>query len=307
MWAIVRDISERKAAERRQREADARLRELSAGLERTVAERTAELRESRAALMNLVDDLNARTAELRESNERLLGLDRLKSLFIATMSHELRTPLNSIIGFTGILLQGMAGPLGDEQRLQLGMVRASSEHLLALITDIIDLGKIEAGRIDLERRTFDLASLAGEVLASFRIAAAQKGLALTAETGPPRPVHSDPRRVRQVLVNLVGNAVKFTDAGEVRVVVSGREGGGAAVAVGDTGPGIPHAEQWRLFQPFSRIVGGEFARHEGTGLGLYLSQKLAGVLGGTIDVRSEPGRGSVFTFTLPAHAGEERA
>ena len=157
--------------------------------------------------------------ELTAANNKLQEVDKLKSLFIASMSHELRTPLNSIIGFTGILLQGLAGPLNDEQRKQLGMVKGSSHHLLELITDIIDMSKIEAGKLSLSLGSFDLASTAREVLESLQPAAGRKSLKLTLEAPERLQVKSDERRVRQVLVNLIGNAVKFTPSGEVSVVI----------------------------------------------------------------------------------------
>ena len=169
-----------------------------------------ERKRAEAALRLAHDELEQkvaeRTRELSEANARLQELDRLKSMFIASMSHELRTPLNSIIGFTGILLQGLAGDLNAEQRKQLGMVKGSSEHLLALITDIIDLSKIEAGKIDLTLEPFDLSKVVNEVLGSFQVAAARKALSLSADIPPGLMLVSDKRRIRQVLVNLVGNA-----------------------------------------------------------------------------------------------------
>jgi PAS domain S-box-containing protein len=197
--AVISDITELKLAEEE-------LRNLNATLDQKVRERTTELE-------SLLGDMTEAKQALETANEKLEELDRLKSLFIASMSHELRTPLNSIIGFTGILLQGLAGPLNDEQRKQLGMVKGSSRHLLELITDIIDLSKIEAGKISLSMDSFDLAKTVRETLETFRVAAGRKALSLALEGPEQLMVRSDIRRVRQVLVNLIGNAVKFTERG----------------------------------------------------------------------------------------------
>ncbi len=282
---INTDATERKRAE-------AELERHRLHLEELVAARTAELAQ--------------RTTDLEAANARLQEVDRLKSLFIASMSHELRTPLNSIIGFTGILLQGLAGPLNDEQKKQLGMVKGSSEHLLALITDIIDLSKVEAGKISLAAEDVDLVRLARDVLDSLGPAAARAGLALALEAPESLRIVSDRSRVRQVLVNLVGNAVKFTERGTVTVVLEQRDGS-ARVAVRDTGPGIREEDMGRLFQFFSRVTATGLPAREGTGLGLYLSRKLVTLLGGEIGAESEPGRGSEFAFTLPVEPHKEPA
>jgi signal transduction histidine kinase len=239
-----------------------------------------------------------RTSELEAANLRLTELDRLKSMFIASMSHELRTPLNSIIGFTGILLQELAGPLNEEQRKQLGMVKSSSRHLLDLVTDIIDLSKIEAGKLMPYMERFDLARVAREALESFSVAADRKSLTLAIEAPQQLMLESDLRRVRQIIVNLIGNAVKFTDGGGVTVTVTERHGT-AEVAIRDTGPGIMQEDMSRLFRFFSQIPSTIAQKHEGTGLGLYLSKKLANLLGGDIRVESEFGTGSIFTVNLP--------
>ncbi len=255
--------------------------------------------------LHLEDMVNKRTEELKTANQKLEELDRLKSMFIASMSHELRTPLNSIIGFTGILLQGLAGPLNEEQSKQLGMVKGSSHHLLDLITDIIDISKIEAGKISLDLESFDLSSTARQALDTFQPAAGRKSLKLEIEAPDRLPVTSDERRVTQVLVNLIGNAVKFTLTGVVSVVVK-EKNGIASVAVRDTGPGIRPEDTGRLFQYFSQITSNDALKHEGTGLGLYLSKKLMNLLGGDISAESEFGKGSVFTMILPLNEKERQ-
>ncbi|MCX6690713.1 MAG: PAS domain S-box protein [Methanoregula sp.] len=238
-----------------------------------------------------------RTRELSDANERLKELDRLKSMFIASMSHELRTPLNSIIGFTGIMVKGKTGAINPEQKKQLSMVQDSARHLLALINDVIDISKIEAGKIDASISTFDLARVIRDVQNTFAPQAAEQGLALNIQIPESISVTSDDRRITQIIMNLVNNAIKFTDAGSVDLTVQKR-GAFVEVRVRDTGIGITGEDIQKLFHPFVRVqVPGRLT--EGTGLGLYLSQKLARFLGGEITVESEPATGSVFMFLFP--------
>jgi PAS domain S-box-containing protein len=253
-----------------------------------------ELRSHRDHLEELI---KARTAELEAANVRLQELDRLKSMFIASMSHELRTPLNTIIGFTGIILQGMVGDISEEQRKQLTMVKQSAAHLLALINDVIDVSKIEADMVELSVDTFDISDLVNEVAASFGPVIAGKGLGLGAQTPERLVVEGDKRRIKQILVNLVGNAVKFTDSGRIDITVGGHERT-VEVAVRDTGIGISPTNLPKLFNAFSQVVI-EGRPKEGSGLGLYLSRKIARLMRGDIRVQSEVGKGSVFTLALP--------
>ena len=254
----------------------------------------AELADYRDHLEKIVTD---RTRELSDANERLKELDRLKSMFIASMSHELRTPLNSIIGFTGIMVKGLAGEINEEQQKQLRMVQESARHLLALINDVIDISKIEAGKIEAGVSTFDLADVIRDVRITLGPAALEQGLMLNVETPGSITVTSDERRIKQIIMNLVSNAIKFTDKGGVDLTVEQKETV-VEVRVRDTGIGIGKEDLERLFRPFSRIaVPGRLT--EGTGLGLYLSQKLARFLGGEITAESEMHKGSVFTFSFP--------
>jgi len=246
----------------------------------------------------LEEEVAERTKELVQVNIRLEELDRLKSMFIASMSHELRTPLNSIIGFTGIILQGMTGELNEEQRKQLTMVKNSASHLLALINDVIDVSKIEIGKVELLIEEFDLSALAQEVESSCRVAAEEKGLKMSLQMPKRLIIKSDERRTKQVLVNLVDNAVKFTDRGEIEIKVAKKERR-VEVSVRDTGMGIRRKEMGRLFQAFTQISSQGRPRQEGTGLGLYLSKKILDLLGGEIKAESEFEKGSLFTFTLP--------
>lgn len=275
---VIRNINERKKAE-------AEIRALNESLERRVEERT---------------------RELAAANERLIELDRLKSLFLASMSHELRTPLNSILGFTGLLLMGMSGPLTGEQSKQLAMVQSSASHLLGLINEILDISKIESGRVDLDIGSFSVAELVGETVKAVSPLAEGKGLVLDARIEGQPVLVSDRRRVKQVLVNLLGNAIKFSDQGTVRVEARAAAGE-LTVSVIDQGIGIRPEDLDKLFHAFGQIDMSSTKQYEGTGLGLYLCKKILDLIHGTISVASEYGRGSAFTFVLPLAWKEDPA
>ncbi len=256
-----------------------------------------ELQESRARLEERVRE---RTSELAAAKERAEHADRVKSTFLSMMSHELRTPLNSILGFTDVVLEGLSGPLTDEQRRHLGIVRDSSLHLLGLINDVLDLSRIEAGQLRFEIASVELPDLLRRRVQGFETEAARKGLALSAAIGAGVGViQSDARRVSQIIDNLLANAVKFTDTGSVSLAAQIVDDT-VEVAVSDTGPGIAPGDLGRLFEPFfTQAVGTADRTHEGIGLGLPISRNLARALGGTVRVSSEPGRGSCFTVALP--------
>lgn len=241
---------------------------------------------------------------LRKALEDAEAADRIKSAFLATMSHELRTPLNSIIGFTGILLQGLVGPLNDEQKKQLGMVRDSSAHLLELINDVLDISKIEAGQLEVVAEVFDLRPSLEKIVHSLRPLAEKRGIALDLRIAPEvGSLVSDRRRVEQILLNLGSNAVKFTEQGGVVISCLAREGD-LEVRVEDTGIGIRPEDMDMLFMPFRQVDSGTARKYEGTGLGLSICKRLVELLGGRIWVESTVGKGSTFGFSLPRERGE---
>lgn len=246
-----------------------------------------------------------RTADLAEARDRAEAADRTKSAFLATMSHELRTPLNSVIGFTGLLLRGLAGALNPEQARQLNMVRNSGQHLLALINDVLDISKIEAGQVEIERGPFLAAEAIGRAVDSVRPQVEKKGLGFEVRLSPELgTLVADRRRFEQVLLNLLSNAIKFTERGGVSLEAKAHPGG-LRVSVADTGPGIAPEDLGRLFQPFRQLDSGLTRQHEGTGLGLAICKRLVEMMGGTISVESERGRGSTFSFTLPREAPDK--
>jgi PAS domain S-box-containing protein len=248
----------------------------------------------------------------REQRHRAEAADRVKSAFLATMSHELRTPLNSIIGFTGILLQGLAGPLNTEQAKQLGMVQGSARHLLALVNDVLDISKIEAGQLRIAHDPFDPRPLIDRALASVAPQAAAKRVPVVARLEPALGMMiGDARRFEQVLLNLLSNAVKFTEQGRIQLDAAllpawrPPEGGAPRpairIAVSDTGIGIRDEDMRHLFHPFRQVASGLARQVEGTGLGLAICRRLAALMGGVIGAESRWGEGSTFHVTLPIH------
>lgn len=263
-------------------------------------------------ILGMIRDVSEKKAAEAEKNRRIQAeeADRIKSAFLATMSHELRTPLNSIIGFTGIILQGLAGPLNPEQAKQLDMVRTSARHLLALVNDVLDISKIEAGQLEVANHPYDLNRSIEKVLKLISPQAESKGLNLKAAVPEALPeAIGDERRFEQILLNLLSNAIKFTERGEVRLQACiipnfRREDGDSPVEairveVSDTGMGIRAEDLPSLFQPFRQIDSGLARNHEGTGLGLAICQRLTVLMGGDIHAESEWEKGSRFTVTLP--------
>ncbi|MGH7312656.1 MAG: ATP-binding protein [Candidatus Rokuibacteriota bacterium] len=261
---------------------------------------------SRDELGVLTASFNQMAASLREKariEAERLSLEiasQHKSEFLANMSHELRTPLNAVIGFSEVLAEHMFGDLNPKQQEYVQDIQTSGRHLLALINDILDLSKVEAGRMELELAPFDLRGALENSLLLVRERALRHGLALELEVDDAvSMVVADERRFRQIMLNLLSNAVKFTpDSGRVRVGAVLREGF-VEIAVSDTGVGIPQEDQDLIFEEFRQARGESAGKREGTGLGLSLTKRLVEAHGGRLWVTSEPGLGSTFTFTLP--------
>ena len=272
---VIRDVTDRKAAEEQ-------IKMLNQSLE----QRTRDL-----AVTN--SELEIRNREVEKAN-------RLKSNFLATMSHELRTPLNSIIGFSDLLAEQTAGPLTQKQERFVGHIQESSRYLLALISDILDLSKIEAGRLELKYQTFQMSVAVEEVLSTVRPLAVAKQTELITEVGEELFLNADRVRVKQVLSNLLSNAIKFTpEQGQVRLVARS-EGSLLSTSVIDTGIGIPRKDQESVFEAFHQLPAATTGVREGTGLGLSITKLLVEQHGGRIWIESEPGKGSRFQFTLPS-------
>jgi protein-histidine pros-kinase len=253
----------------------------------------------------ILRDITARTQieqALRTQNAELERANKAKDRFLASMSHELRTPLNAIIGFTGTLLMRLPGPLNTDQEKQLRTIQTSAKHLLSLINDLLDLAKIESGKIALHLEPVACQEVIAEIAASLRPLAEQKGVQLLV-TGALEPlvVRGDRRALSQIVLNLVGNAIKFTEQGQVRIDLARMqppEQARVAIRVADTGIGIPVEDQARVFMAFEQANDESARRRQGTGLGLHLSQKLAHLLGGRIDFQSEYGKSGTFTLLL---------
>ncbi len=275
LYSIIHDISDRRRAER-------------------------ELAEYKERLESLVEE---RTHELTGARERLETALHAKDAFLANMSHELRTPLNSIIGFSGLLAQELAGPLTEEQRRQIEMVQSSGAHLLALVNDLLDLTALDSGRTNPSLGVTDVCEVVRGFARRIEPMCAEKGLALVVsgcEPSDSRLLVTDCRFVEQILWNIVGNAIKFTDEGSIAIAIDS-EPNGVAISVTDTGIGIEREDIDLVFEDFSQLDAVHGAKNLGTGLGLAISRRLAAMLDGHIEVDSEPGRGSTFTLHVVDH------
>jgi len=273
--AVVRDITERRRAE--------------------------EMREHYEA------ELAEKNRQLEQRNLEVERANQLKSEFLASMSHELRSPLHTVIGFAELLLEQIEGPLTEKQRRFVHNIHADSGHLLAIINDILDLSKIEAGRLDLRKENFDLARAVSDAVAIIGAQAAAKGITLRTDVEPDVVLHADPLRFKQILLNLLTNAVKFTPEGGRVSVTSSWRNDKVAVTVSDTGIGIAPEHQRVIFDKFRQVGVATKGVREGTGLGLAITKRLVEQHGGSIWVESAPGKGSQFTFTMPGAAPRDAA
>jgi PAS domain S-box-containing protein len=238
------------------------------------------------------------TRELELRNREVERANQLKSEFLASMSHELRTPLHTVIGFAELLAEEIEGPLNDKQKRFLGHIHKDSMHLLELINDVLDLSKIEAGRLRLHREVFDVGACIEETLASIRPAAAAKSIPIESDIAVSTAIHADRVRLKQVLYNLLSNAVKFTtERGRIRVEAH-HQGEMVEISVIDTGIGIPKDQQEAIFDKFHQVGATTKGVREGTGLGLAITKALVEEHGGRLSVTSEIGKGSRFTFTI---------
>jgi signal transduction histidine kinase len=253
-----------------------------------------QIRQQNEALRKANEEMKAARAQAEEAS-------RLKSEFLATISHELRTPLNSVIGYADLLLTGLAGQLNEKQMDYVQRSLSNGERLLALINELLDISKIEAGRFDLHPQPFTVADLLNGAKTQMQNLADKKGLTFTATCDPalPEQLEGDAKRIEQIIVNLVGNAIKYTETGSVDLRLKRVDDMQWEIAVKDTGIGIPpHAIEY-IFDEFRQVDGSTQREHQGSGLGLTIVRRLTQLMSGTIQIDSEVGKGSTFTITLP--------
>jgi signal transduction histidine kinase len=245
--------------------------------------------------------------EIEAKGRELEVASRHKSQFLANMSHELRTPLNAILGYTELLIDGIYGELSQKAGDVMARIDRSGKHLLGLINDVLDLSKIEAGQLDLALADYSLAEVVNAVVTQVESLAAEKGLVLQAAVAPGLPAgRGDERRLAQVLLNLVGNAIKFTEVGSVRIAAH-VDGDAFLVSVADTGPGIAEADRRRIFEEFQQADSSSTRKKGGTGLGLSIARRIVELHGGRIWVESTVGRGSTFGFRVPVRVERQVA
>jgi signal transduction histidine kinase len=292
-WSLIDPVSE----------IGARLRQIAAG---DFTQRIHIV--NRDELSTLATDLNRTSEELGRLYQQLEAASRHKSEFLANTSHELRTPLNAILGYTELIQDNVYGEVPEKIREILDRVQSNGRHLLGLINDVLDLSKIEAGQLTLSTSEYSIKEVVQTVVAYAEPLAAEKKLLLKAEVGDNLPrAEGDERRITQALLNLVGNAIKFTDTGAVTVQAAAGAGDSIEIRVIDTGPGIAVADRERIFEEFQQVDSSSTRKKGGTGLGLSISKKIIEMHGGRIWVESEPGQGSIFHFTLPLRALARRA
>lgn len=254
-----------------------------------------------------LDQIEAQSRELSEAVQQARMANQLKDQFLATMSHELRTPLNAIIGFAEVMQMGLAGEIPSQAARAIDRIHFNSERLLKLIDDILDISKIEAGRVELIRRPFNLETFIKNIESTMRSQAEEKGLEFVATMNGelPAEIVGDRQRLEQVVLNLTSNAVKFTEAGSVTISVQRAGEAEWEIAVADTGIGIPPHAQEIIFEKFRQVDGTSRRAYGGTGLGLAITRELVLLMDGSVKVKSKPGEGSTFTVTLPLLTSEE--
>ncbi len=279
-------------------------------LEISIANKSYHIRSGRAQTINLLlstyemaiqrnEELTKIRNDLEDSNRQLEEMSRHKSEFLANMSHELRTPLTSILGYTKLILDGLEGDINEEQRKDLGIVYTSSKHLIQLINDLLDLSRIEAGKTVLSHETFTISELLSEVIPILDGLATEKGLVFIYSVAPDiDSLYADKAKTKQVLINILGNAVKFTNEGIVKLNIAETDND-FIFSVTDTGIGMKEEDLEAIFDSFKQVGQAQIAGYEGTGLGLAISKQFIEMHGGKIWVESELGKGSTFTFTLP--------
>jgi signal transduction histidine kinase len=257
-------------------------------------EHRAELYEAEAKSAAKLAELNKQLKERQRELEQAMGV---RNRFYASMSHELRTPINAVIGYSTLMIDNIYGPLNEKQREGLQRTLRAARHLLELVNDVLDLSKIEAGKIELSMQPVNIPSLIDDLFVTVRPLADEHGTVLTFERpADPMMIVTDPRRVRQILLNLLSNAIKFGLQKPIRVVSERTEVGGVSISVIDEGEGISEDDQSRIFEEFVQVSP---TQQMGTGLGLPISRRLATLLDGSLDVKSAAGSGSTFTLTLP--------
>jgi signal transduction histidine kinase len=273
---------------------------------KAISQDTLEITDAIAKQASLHLETLRLTEELQKRAEELKELDRLKNAFLANMSHELRTPLNSILGFTDVMLEELDGPLTEYMDNDLRLIQKNGQHLLHLINDVLDMAKIESGRMNLHPETFSIHSILEEVCSITSSLASEKNISLFIEDDSDRDtaIYADNTRIRQIMINLVNNAIKFTEKGKIAICARPLDGSRVLITVKDTGIGIPHDKLELIFQEFTQVDTSTTRKVGGTGLGLPISRRLAEMHGGRLWAESTgtPGEGSTFFVELPLEA-----
>ncbi len=275
--------------------------ELLAAQNEELQAQSEELQAQSEELQAQTEELISQKNALEEKTKQVKVADRLKSEFVSNMSHELRTPLNALLGLTGLMVDGSAGAINEKQKEYLEIVERNGKNLLQLINDVLDLSRIESGKMELSMSKIQLKEFANGVSSAIMPLVEEKGLSLDIDIDDTVFMYSDADKLRQILVNLIGNAAKFTDKGEISIwggVEEGRLHDHVIIKVRDTGIGIPQEALEHIFDPFRQVDGSPTREYEGTGLGLNICHKLVNLMNGKIEVESEPGKGSTFTLTL---------